>query len=127
MKGRFGRCAALALLTACHDWVDCPTGDDVLAAYEIDGLQVILGADGAAWIARKGRCRFAAQSFDPDFVAQHYAIEGVAGAGERLWKGRIEVWLARDAAGSPLQILIERGWASVLLVQNPQGEDKGAP
>lgn len=67
---------ALALLSACHDWVDCPTGDDVLESYEIDGMQVILGADGAAWIARKDRCRFAVQSFDPDFVAQHYAIEG---------------------------------------------------
>lgn len=60
-------------------------------------------------------------------LAEHYTIEGVAGAGERLWKGRIEVWLARDAAGSPLQILIERGWASVLLVQNPQSEAREAP
>ena len=55
-------------------------------------------------------------------LGDHYAIEGVSGAGERLWKGRIEVWLARDASGSPLQILIERGWASVLLVRKSQSE-----
>ncbi len=65
-----------ALLSACHAWVDCPTGDDVLEAYEIDGRDVILSAEGAAWIARGDQCRFAVQNFDPDFAAQHYAIEG---------------------------------------------------
>jgi hypothetical protein len=52
-------------------------------------------------------------------LADHYQIEGVQGPGERLWKGRIEVWLARDEAATPLKILIERGWASVLLALKP--------
>jgi hypothetical protein len=56
-------------------------------------------------------------------LTDRYAIEGVAGPGERLWKGRIELWLARDERATPLQILIERGWASVLL----QLEDPPAP
>jgi hypothetical protein len=48
-------------------------------------------------------------------LTDRYAIEGIAAPGERLWKGRIELWLARDERATPLQILIERGWASVLL------------
>ena len=52
-------------------------------------------------------------------LADRYEIQGVQGPGERLWKGRIEVWLARDPAGTPLKILIERGWASVMLALKP--------
>ena len=46
---------------------------------------------------------------------RHYSIVGVDEPGERPWRGRMELWLAEDAAATPVEILIERSWAGVRL------------
>ncbi len=50
--------------------------------------------------------------FDGERIAvDHYAVRGVDVPGERSWKGSLEVWLTRDEAAVPVQIVFrhERG------------------
>jgi hypothetical protein len=47
--------------------------------------------------------------------ARHYAVRGVEVPGERFWKGRLDLWLARDEAATPVEIRVERGWVAVKL------------
>jgi Protein of unknown function (DUF3108) len=49
------------------------------------------------------------------FLADHYRIRGVRIAGERFWKGGLDLWLARDDAATPVRIQVERGFANVRL------------
>lgn len=45
--------------------------------------------------------------------ARHYSIRGVNVPGERRWKGKLDLWLAMDAANTPVEILISRNMADV--------------
>jgi hypothetical protein len=45
--------------------------------------------------------------------ARHYSIRGVNVPGERRWKGKLDLWLATDAAHTPVEILISRNMADV--------------
>ena len=55
------------------------------------------------------------------FLADHYRIRGVRVGGERFWKGGLDLWLAKDAAGTPVRIQVERGFANVRLDLLPAG------
>lgn len=44
---------------------------------------------------------------------RHYAIRGVQIPGRRKWKGKMDLWLARDEAATPVEILISRNLADV--------------
>lgn len=48
-------------------------------------------------------------------LARHYVIESERVPGGRVWDGRLELWLALDEAATPVEILVERGWAGVRL------------
>jgi Protein of unknown function (DUF3108) len=50
---------------------------------------------------------------------RHLSIVGADRPGERPWKGHLELWLTDDAAATPVEILIERKWASVRLEMPP--------
>lgn len=45
----------------------------------------------------------------------HYTVRGDDHAEGRRWKGKLELWLARDAAATPVQIFIERSLANLRL------------
>ena len=45
--------------------------------------------------------------------ARHYSIRGVNVPGERKWKGKLDLWLATDAAATPVEIVISRNMADV--------------
>jgi hypothetical protein len=45
---------------------------------------------------------------------RHYAIRGIEGEG-RQWKGKVDLWLATDAAATPVVIQISRSLADVRL------------
>ncbi len=45
--------------------------------------------------------------------ARHYSIRGVNVPNERRWKGKLDLWLATDAAATPVEILISRNMADV--------------
>jgi hypothetical protein len=44
---------------------------------------------------------------------RHYSIRGVDLPGRRKWKGKMDLWLATDAAATPVEILISRNLADV--------------
>lgn len=46
-------------------------------------------------------------------AARHYSIRGVNIRGQRKWKGKLDLWLATDAAATPVEILISRNMADV--------------
>ena len=46
---------------------------------------------------------------------RRYSIVGVERPGERLWKGSLDLWLTEDEQATPVEILVERGWAAVRL------------
>lgn len=53
-------------------------------------------------------------------LARHFIIRGAEVAGERTWKGRLELWLSPDAAARPLAITLSRNLADVRLeLKNP--------
>ena len=45
--------------------------------------------------------------------ARHYSIRGVDIRGQRKWKGKLDLWLATDAAATPVEIVISRNMADV--------------
>lgn len=45
----------------------------------------------------------------------HYSVRGYRAAGSRHWKGRLDLWLARDAAATPLEMHISRSGANLKL------------
>ena len=45
--------------------------------------------------------------------ARHYSIRGVDLRGQRKWKGKLDLWLATDAAATPIEIVISRNMADV--------------
>lgn len=46
-------------------------------------------------------------------AARHYSIRGVNIRGQRRWKGKLDLWLATDAAATPVEIVISRNMADV--------------
>lgn len=44
---------------------------------------------------------------------RHYSIRGVDIPGRRRWKGKMDLWLTRDAAATPVEIVISRNLADV--------------
>lgn len=44
---------------------------------------------------------------------RHYSIRGVDVPGRRKWKGKLDLWLARDEAATPVEIMISRNLADV--------------
>lgn len=52
---------------------------------------------------------------------RHYSIRGINLQGRRRWKGKLDLWLARDEAATPVEILISRNLADVHLeLQSPR-------
>jgi Protein of unknown function (DUF3108) len=45
--------------------------------------------------------------------AQHYSIRGIDVPGRRRWKGKLDLWLARDEAATPVELVISRNLADV--------------
>jgi hypothetical protein len=53
-------------------------------------------------------------------AVRHYSIRGVEVPGRRKWKGKLDLWLAKDEAATPVEILISRNLADVHLeLQSP--------
>lgn len=51
---------------------------------------------------------------------RHYSIRGIDVPGRRKWKGKLDLWLAKDEAATPVEILISRNLADVHLeLQSP--------
>jgi hypothetical protein len=46
---------------------------------------------------------------------RHYSIRGIDIPGRRKWKGKLDLWLAKDAVATPVEILISRNLADVHL------------
>lgn len=46
---------------------------------------------------------------------RHYSIRGIDVPGRRRWKGKLDLWLAKDEAATPVEILISRNLADVHL------------
>ena len=59
---------------------------------------------------------------------RRYSIRGYDAPGRRKWKGSLELWLAEDAAATPVEIRIERSLADLRLeiTALPDGLDGGA-
>ena len=51
-----------------------------------------------------------------EVVARRYSIQGVVVPGQRRWKGRLDLWLADDGIATPVEIVVDRGFASVQLL-----------
>jgi hypothetical protein len=45
----------------------------------------------------------------------HYSVRGYESSSGRRWKGSLELWLARDAAATPVEMHIERSLANLRL------------
>lgn len=46
-------------------------------------------------------------------AVRHYSIRGIDAPGRRKWKGKLDLWLARDEAATPVEIVISRNLADV--------------
>jgi len=44
---------------------------------------------------------------------RHYSIRGIEMPGRRKWKGKLDLWLARDPDATPVEIVISRNLADV--------------
>jgi hypothetical protein len=58
--------------------------------------------------------------------ARHYAVRPVEVPGRRLWKGEMDLWLADDAAATPVEIVVARSSARVRLLLVERVESAGA-
>lgn len=52
---------------------------------------------------------------DREITTRHLSIRAAAKPGQRVWKGKLDLWLADDAAATPVEILIDRRSAGVRL------------
>lgn len=50
-----------------------------------------------------------------EVTVRHYTIRGIQVPNRRKWKGKLDLWLARDEAATPVEILISRNLADVHL------------
>ena len=51
-----------------------------------------------------------------EVMARHYAVRARRVPNERLWKGKLDIYLADDEASTPVEIAVERKMARVRLV-----------
>lgn len=47
------------------------------------------------------------------FEVQHFSIRGIDIPDQRKWKGKLDLWLARDDGSTPVEILVSRNLADV--------------
>ena len=50
---------------------------------------------------------------------RHYSVRGIDVAGQRKWKGHLDLWLANDDAATPVGILFSRNLADVRMDLKP--------
>jgi uncharacterized protein DUF3108 len=50
---------------------------------------------------------------DAKVATRHFSIRGLEAPGRRKWKGKLDLWLAKDDAATPVGILISRNLADV--------------
>lgn len=54
-------------------------------------------------------------------AVRHYSIRGINLPDRRKWKGKLDLWLAKDEAATPVEILLSRNLADVHLeLQSPR-------
>jgi hypothetical protein len=53
-------------------------------------------------------------------AVRRYSIRGINQPGSRKWKGKLDLWLAQDAATTPVEIVISRNLADVRLELQPK-------
>jgi hypothetical protein len=53
-------------------------------------------------------------------AVRHYAVRGQQIPGRKRWKGKLDLWLAEDAAATPVEITISRNLADVTLELQPK-------
>ena len=51
---------------------------------------------------------------------RHYSIRGIDLPGRRKWKGKLDLWLARDESSTPVELVISRNLADVRLELQPR-------
>jgi hypothetical protein len=51
-----------------------------------------------------------------EVATQHLSVRGITEPDRRVWKGELDLWLAHDAAATPVEILVTRGGARVRLL-----------
>jgi hypothetical protein len=44
---------------------------------------------------------------------RHFSIRGIDIPGQRKWKGKLDLWLAKDSSSTPVEILVSRNLADV--------------
>ena len=62
-----------------------------------------------------------------EVTARHFAVRPVQLPQRRLWKGELDLWLADDAAATPVEIVVVRSSARVRLVLVGQQDAAPAP
>jgi hypothetical protein len=58
-------------------------------------------------------------------TVRHFAVRGQTIPGRRRWKGKLDLWLTRDDAATPVEITISRNLADVRLELQPKLEKGG--
>jgi hypothetical protein len=53
-------------------------------------------------------------------ATRHFSVRGVELDGGRRWRGRLDLWLARDAEATPVEIHVERRRVGVHLLLQPR-------
>jgi hypothetical protein len=56
------------------------------------------------------------------YDTRHYSIRGIELPGRRKWKGKLDLWLAKDEAATPVEIVISRNLADVRLQLQPPAQ-----
>jgi Protein of unknown function (DUF3108) len=52
-------------------------------------------------------------------ATRHFSVRGIETPGNRKWKGKLDLWLAKDDASTPVGILISRNLADVRMDLRP--------
>lgn len=52
-------------------------------------------------------------------ATRHFSVRGIDVTGQRRWKGKLDLWLAKDGASTPVEILISRNLADVRMDLKP--------
>ncbi len=52
-------------------------------------------------------------------VVRHYEVRGISLPGRRKWKGKMDLWLAKDEAATPVELVISRAMADVHMRLQP--------
>jgi hypothetical protein len=52
-------------------------------------------------------------------ATRHFSVRGIESPDRRKWKGKLDLWLAKDDAATPVAILISRNLADVRMDLQP--------